>query len=1119
MKKSLLTILFLLCVQSVTWAQDASGERISLKGGRMTLSDLVRTIEKSSRVRVTCDEDAIDMGRMLDIPQSSGTVSDVLKAVFADSGIEASFAGDHVVLTDREKSRSYLQLAGKSYSGKVIDENGEPLPGAAVKLEGSTRATIANTDGEFSIKLLPGSKLLSVSYIGQEDKSVIINPDHLSDNTITLPSANNELDATVVIGYGTQKKRDITGAITSITAKEIDKSVGGSIETSLQGKIPGLEIVQNSGEPGTSSTITLRGASSINGTSEPLYIIDGVMMDSDNIKSIQGDASFNPMAGINVSDIESIEVLKDAASAAIYGSRAANGVIIITTKGGGEVGHIQKPTVKLSHNSSLAIISHYLDVMNSHDFREAYVDARNNANLSIDRPWVINPSHPYYANSTNWQKLLFKPTWQSKTDVSMNGSSEKSSYGISIGYLDNDPILLGTKYRQASVRANFGYRISGRIIGGTNFNYSRTKYVRVMSGQTNMSSAIRSVISAPPVFSPYDYETGEIINMLGSNEFRNPLALVTKYPITFEQDQMVFSQFFKINLTKWLDYRIKGYYRQHGMTQSSYFPKEYDSNHVDTSRSSDGKRSAFTIENTLEFHKKISSHTFTGVAGQSYQFNSSSTINLVGRDYMDESQILIQNASLISTAQQLIEESALLSYFARAGYNYKSRYIIQATVRADGSSRFGSNNRFGIFPSVSAGWRFSDERFMLFAREVLSDGKLRISAGMTGNQKLGNYVWQGIYSTSTSNYDGSVSILNTALSNRNLSWERTIQYNSGLDLSFFRGRITATADLYIKDTDRLLFNAPLPSFTGFGSRTSNFGSIRNSGFELALSSINISKQDFQWSTNFNMAMNRNRITALANGEDVIYTTRGIYALCRVGEPVGLFYGWRAKGVYASDSDNVWTDPATGATRPVKKGSAEGEAFKGGDMIWDDINNDGIINDDDRVVIGDPHPKMTGGFGTSLSWKNWTLSAFFSFCYGNDIINSQRRLRNKMAQMMNLGTDALDRWRQAGDVTDFPKLTYGDAMDNFRPSTFTIEDGSYVRFKDLSISYSLPKQLCSKIKMKSLAVSATASNLLLWTRYSGFDPEVNTSDTAVITGLDDGAFPKTRVFGISINATF
>lgn len=1113
----LLLFMLIIWANSVT-AQQVRQENVNVRSQKMSLQEFVRFMEKNSRLTFVYDSQEIDLDQSLSLPTGLQTAQKIIDAAFKGTSTVASWAGDDVVLTPDWREKSYLELGGKRLSGTIADPEGEPLVGASVMIAGSSRGVVTDEKGKFSLLLIPGTRLVAIDFLGFKTRKLIVNPMQLSVD-VTLEQDANALDELVVIGYGTQTKRDITGAITSVSAKDIDRNVGGSIETSLQGRIPGLNIVQNSGEPGTSSTITLRGAASINGSSEPLYIVDGVPLSTESISSIAGDgASFNPLAGINPSDIESIEVLKDAASAAIYGSRAANGVIIVTTKGGNDL-KVQKPTIRISHNSSVSVVSRHIDVMNSRQFREAYIDARTNAGLSVDRPWVTNPTHPYYANSTDWQSLMYRPAYQTKNDVSITGGATNFSYGVSLGYRDSKPIIVGTSHQQYSMRTNFYYKITNWLSAGTKIFYSRTDYDRVMTGQTNMSSAIRGIVSAPPVFSPYDYETGELINSLGSNEFRNPLAIALKYPISFGQDMFTANQFFRFTLARGLEARVSLSMEKRGVEQSSYNPKEFDTNRVDTSRYSDTDLAKYTIESTLSYRKKWGSHSFDALVGHSYQYVDSKVKNLVGRDYMDNTQLVIQNASIWSTVSQVYSQSALMSYFGRANYNYKSRYLAQFTLRCDGSSRFGIHNRYGVFPSASLGWRFTDERFMLFARNVLTDGKLRASVGVTGNQKIGDYTWQGLYTTHNSNYAGEVVVMNSTLANNDLGWERTIQYNVGLDLTFFRGRILLNADAYIKDTDDLLFNAPLPGYTGFTKRSMNFGAIRNQGFELGISTVNVDSRKFRWDTNFNIGVNRNEITALADGADVLYSTRGIYGLARVGEPVGVFYGWRALGVYASDSDNTWTDPETGATRPVKKGTPNGDPFKGGDMIWDDINSDGVINDDDRVIIGNPHPDFTGGFGTTLSWNGLSLNVYFTFSYGNEIINSQRRLRNKMGQVMNFGTDALDRWRKQGDVTDFPMLCYGDAMDNFRPSTFTVEDGSYLRLKDVSLSYSLPRSVCRKIKVNDLTISLTGSNLLLWSNYSGYDPEVNTSDTAVITGLDDGAFPKSRTWGIGVNLTF
>lgn len=1038
-----------------------------------------------------------------------------------DFGIDRSrmvvtFVGDYVLISSRHSDSTVQALGGTSQKGSVRDSDGEAVVGAFVQVVGTQSFALTDNNGVFEIKLPNGARLLEFSCMGMKTQVQEIVPGR--NYRVTLEPEDTSLDEVVVIGYGTQKKIEVTGAVTTVSASDIDRNVGGGLEGGLQGRVPGLNIVSNSGEPGAGSTITLRGGASINGSNEPLYIIDGIPIESGNISSISGDANFSPIAGINPSDIESIQVLRDAASAAIYGSRAANGVVIITTKGGNNLG-VTRPRITISHRSSVASLSHRLDLMNSEQFRAAYSDARLNAGLSVDYPYITNPSHPDYKYSTDWQGLMFRPSYQHKTDLSFRGSSDKMSYGLSLSYSDQDPILLGTSYEQYSFRGNFTYRLARRITAGTKVTYSKTDYQRVLSGQSNMSSALRSIVSAPPLFSPYDPETGEVKDMLNGNTFRNPLAAATKYPLTFDTSMLLLSQFFDISIIKGLNLRTTVSLESRGIEQDSYFPRTYDSKHIDVYNYKTEDIKKYLWETTLTYRKKVRKHSFDAVLGASFQRNINKAVTLAGKNFMDESLHVIQNASQWTKVYQSASEYAMNSYFGRANYNFDEKYLVSATLRVDGSSRFGSDSRYGFFPSVSVGWRFSAEEFLKGASSWLTEGKLRLSAGQTGNQSVGNYTWLGEYATSSSRYDGEVAVTNTALSNKTLGWETTTQYNAGLDLAFLRGRISLTADAYIKLTDDLLFSSPLPSHTGFGKRSENFGSISNKGIELALQTINIETADWGWTTNFNISFNKNRIESLSYGEDVIYSTNNVFALARVGEPVGVFYGWRALGVYENDAANVWTDPATGVTRKVYKGSTYGDTFGGGDMRWDDINNDGIINDDDRVIIGNPHPDFIGGFGTSLVYKNFTLDAYFSYSWGNDIINAQKLNRNKMTNISNLETDALSRWRKDGDVTDFPKLVAADPMENFRCSTFSIEDGSYIRLKDISLSYSLPENVCKKLKMKQFDISVNASNLLTWTNYSGYDPEVNTSTQTVITGLDNGAFPKSRVYTLGVKLIF
>ena len=1090
---------------------------ITLRNGTYQPEQFLKTLQDKSGQKVVYNARLLETMNPVKVGDNNAkTLKGWLDFGVDRSKIVVTFVGDYVLLSSRHNDSAVQGLAGTSQKGIVYDSSGEAVVGAFVQVVGTQSFALTDNSGAFEITLPIGARLLEFSCMGMKTQVSEIVPGR--NYRVTLETEDTSLDEAVVIGYGTQKKIEVTGAVTSVSAEDLDRSAGRGLESGLQGKVPGLNIVSNSGEPGAGSTITLRGGASINGSNEPLYIIDGIPIESGNIAAISGDANFSPIAGINPSDIESIQVLRDAASAAIYGSRAANGVVIITTKGGNNLG-VTRPRITVSHRSSLATLSHRLDLMDSEQFRLAYSDARTNAGLSINYPYINNPSHPDYKYSTDWQALMFRPSYQHKTDLSFTGSSDKMSYGLNLSYTGQDPILLGTSYDQYYFRGNFTYRLARKITAGTKVTYSKTDYLRVMSGASNMSSALRSIISAPPVFSPYDPETGEVKDMLDGGTFRNPLAAATKYPLTYDASMLILSQYFDANIAKGLNLRTTVSLESRGVEQESYFPKSFDTRHMDkyNFRTEDVKK--YLWETTLKYKKKVYKHSFDALIGCSFQRNISNTTTLSGQDFMDGTLHVIQNASRWTNIYQATSEYAMNSYFGRLNYNFDEKYLVSATLRVDGSSRFGPDNRYGFFPSISLGWRFSAEDFLKSASSWLTEGKLRVSAGQTGNQSVGDYTWRGEYATSSSRYDGEVAVTNTALSNKDLCWETTTQYNAGLDMAFLKGRISFTADAYIKLTDNLLFPSPLPSHTGFNKRSENFGSISNKGIELALQTINIETADWGWKTSFNISFNKNKIESIAYGEDVIYSTNNIYALARVGEPVGVFYGWRALGVYENDAANVWTDPETGASRKVYKGSLYGDTFGGGDMKWDDINNDGIINDDDRVIIGNPHPDFIGGFGTSLIFRNFTLDAYFSYSWGNDIINAQRLNRYRMNNISNLETHALKRWRKEGDITDFPKLRTSDPMENFRCSSFCIEDGSYIRLKDISLSYSLPETVCKKIKMRQFDISINASNLLTWTNYSGYDPEVNTSTQTVITGLDNGAFPKSRVYTLGVKLVF
>ena len=1003
----------------------------------------------------------------------------------------------------------------RKISGIVKGENDQELIiGANVIIKGTRRGTVTNTHGKFTISVGQSDKELEISYVGMQKKTIKLEANK-SSYVIELEEEYNSLEDVIVIGYGTQAKRDVIGSITTISSKDLDSNSGGNINTALQGKIPGMQIISTSGEPGAGSLIQIRGASSINGSSEPLYIIDGTPIESGNISSIDGDATFSPIAGINPNDIESIEVLKDAASAAIYGSRAANGIVIITTKGGNKFEKMA-PVVTLSHTSSIVSISRKLDAMNAEQFRAAYKEARENNNQTAEQNWIVNPFHPYYNRTTDWQDVIFRTAYQTRNDISVRGGNNSFSYGVSAGYRDLKPVVVNTKYNQLNLRTNFLYKVGKRITGGTKVSFSNMNYTRILSSGSNNYSALRAALFTNPCFSPYDPLSGELVDLLGVREQRNPLAVATKVPIHFKRRWFTMNQYIQINLMKGLDLRVSVSGDISRTNQDSFMPKEFDSNTParDNGKFRQSEGQTFLNENTLSYNGKFKSHRLNVVLGQSLQQDKTETITLNGNGYIDKSVITIQNASTYTNISRSESERALLSFFGRVSYDWKGRYLASATIRNDGSSRFGKNKRFGTFPSVSMGWRFSDEKFMNFAKGFLRDAKIRGSIGVTGNQTISNYAALGSYTASSNKYDGNVEILYNAMPNDIIGWEKTTQYNIGLDLSFFKGRVVFNADAYVKKTKDLLFDFPVSYYTGFSAVPRNYGSVENKGLEFLLETVNLTGR-FKWKTSFNISMNRNKITELPNNEDIII---GNFSLGRVGEPMGVFYAHRALGVYSKDEDNVYILP-NGQKDQIRKGASTGDPFKGGDMIWEDIDGNGVIDDNDRVIIGDPNPKFIGGMSNTFSYKGISLNIMMQWSYGNKVMNEFRRTRNAMRTTGNLGQDALARWKAQGDITNFPMIRYQDKMENFRPSSFNMEDGSFLRIKEVTLSYNIPRKWCKKAFLKSANVYISGTNLLTWSKYSGYDPEVNTATSAFIRGVDNGAFPKSRSYNLGVNLTF
>lgn len=998
------------------------------------------------------------------------------------------------------------QNTSLTISGSVKDDKGEPIPSVSVRIKNATTIVQTANNGTFSIRVPNEDAILTFSYIGFATIERKVGTQRVIN--VTLQDDAKSLDDVVIVGYVTQQKREVTGSIGSIKSDQIDQFAGGSLNTSLQGKISGLQITTNSGEPGAGANITLRGASSINGASQPLFIIDGVPVNNDSYESLNDGASFSPLNDINPSDIESIEVLKDAATASIYGARASNGVIIITTKRG----LAGKPLINFSVNTSLTELTRKIATLNAVEFRNAYIEAIFNSTGALTtKVSVIDSLNPIYRDSYNWQDIMYRQAAQTKYDVSVSGASKEKTidYFISAGYRDLAPVVVETKYKQVFGSARLNYKVTNALKGSTNFNISNYGYNR----QDN--NIISRYLGTLPVFRPYDPITGELVPLFEGTKI-NPLAQAVYANNEIKRWRLLGKQELNLNIIKGLDFRTN-ISLDYSNTDSYYFaPPILSFNGSSKSVFSDFRpesRTSFTNENLLTYKLRVKkNHNFDFLLGQSYQLFKSLSTYVRGIDNIDNEVISINGSSQIVSYNQSEQENVLISLFGKVNYNYKGRYLFSALMRQDGSSRFGENNRTAYFPAVSAGWRFSDENFAK-SYKWLTDGKLRASYGITGNQSIGNYAAKGTISRAGT-YLSQIGLVADALANPDLKWETTKQLDIGLDLSFFKNRLNVTTDYYIKNTYDLLFNVQIPTQTGYGSLPFNFGSIGNRGFEFAVDGILIDKA-LKWSSSLTFGLNRNTVKSLPDNQDY---RPNAFNLARVGQSIGVFYGYRAKGVYASDADNTYTN-AAGMVGQYRMGSASGAVYKGGDVIYEDINGDGVINIDDQLIIGNPTPKGFGGLQNTFSYNGFQFSFFINYVFGNQVFNNLIRGIDGSQFDTNYSTNQLRRWRKQGDVTDIPRLVKGDPMQNYAVSSRFLEDGSFIRLQNISFGYNLPKKYVKVLGMSSANIGISAQNLLTFGSYTGYDPEVSAGNNPLGFGVDNGAFPRTRSFNLSLNVKF
>ena len=957
--------------------------------------------------------------------------------------------------------------AQKTITGLVRDnQTGEPLTGVTVSIQGTTTGTITDIEGNYSIEATSTDTLV-FSYVGFIAEHFAVNSQQVIN--VSLEPDLISMQEVVVVGYGTMKKENVTGSIALVKAEDMENRPNNQIGSLIQGKAAGVMILTNSGKPSQGFNIRVRGTNSINASSEPLYVVDGVPT--------------NDTRSINPSDIESITVLKDASSAAIYGAQGANGVVLITTKRG----KTENTTVTLDAYMGMSNVWNTISVLNAEQYRDLMTEMGQSTNWDL------------YNYNTDWQDKIFQTGISQNYQLSFSGSSDKTDYYVSGGWIKQEGAVRSSKMERANFKINLDQEVNKWLKVGTHVAYTRYNDVDVNdnSGVGNGGVLIGALFT-PPVIDVFN-EDGTYTSNPFQN-WENPLSRTDALDRGYAKDRLLGNVFAEIEFLKGLSFKTNlGIDYQNGMFDSFLDPysTSYGRTMNGISINNIDKTNFYIFDNTLQYKKDIDKHSFSALAGsvvQKYKWENSA---LETHNFASDNIKTPNAGSIIANATADKSEKANASYIGRITYNYDEKYLLTANFRADGSSNFGPDEKWGFFPSLSVGWRLSKEQFMSNIAN-LSDIKIRAGWGIVGNDQIGNYAFYGKTSSGANYPIGGVALPGTypsSIQNDALKWEESEQTNVGIDLSLFNYRVTFTADAYLKKTDDLLLNAPLPTTTGFSSAVQNIGKLENKGLEFSLNTKNTTGE-IKWSSDFNISFNKNKVTDLVGQE--IYNgsiaSRGNASLAKEGESLGILYGYIWGGV----------DPTTGNGYYIDN---EGNSTFSPDA------------DADRVIIGDANPDFFFGFGNSLSYKNLSLNIFIQGMIGNDMLNATRIEGEAMSTPANQMHDVVNRWREPGDETDIPKATFG-VTDNSRISTRFVEDASYVRLKSVNLTYLIPQRLTKSINIEALKIYVTGENLLTFTDYSGYDPEVNNfKDSNTERGIDYGTYPQTRNIIFGINVTF
>ena len=1035
-------------------------------------------------------------------------------------------------------------------SGKVTDDKGAPLGGVSVQVKGGKVIALTSDNGSFTGTADEGAVLQFTSQGFGTYESTVKNQGAF---TVRLSTDSKSLDDVVVIGYGTQKKRAVTGSVASVGYDQFKDRSFTNVAQSLEGTIAGVNITTSQGAPGFGPTIKIRGTSSITAGTTPLFVVDGMALENFDLNLI------------NPQDIQSVEILKDAASSAIYGSRGANGVILVTTK----LGKSGKPQVSVTLEHGISKVNRTVKMMDAQQWIQYYIDARNNAWVLLDpvnnkatddntkrslasgaKNYMIPPdflSNPaQFGKGTDWQDAVFRTAPSNNAQISLSGGTDKTSYLFSAGYLDQDAVVIENYYKRLSLRTNIRQKISDMVTAGLNIAFTGA-YDRT-DGTTGKSDAISLALQSDPIFPEYN-ENGNL-GFLDPNsawkrfqtygvQLWNPHSLISYADKLNKNYNTLANAYVEVKPIE--DLTIKGSLSAN-LTNNNYnwyweTGQGYGYSSVLPAQATARNLSAFNWlgELTASYNKTFGDHTFGAIAGYSAQKQRYDSTTINATDFPNDLVRTINAASTVTkpAAGNGAGEWSLLSILGRVSYGYKNKYFLNATLRRDGSSRFGPNTKWGTFPSVSGAWLISDEGFMQNSKAV-SNFKLRVSYGQTGNNLIPNY--GSVSLVGTARYVNGTSVVNglstISIANPNLKWEKTNQYNIGIDFALFNNRVNITADAYKSVTKDMLLNVPVPAYTGFTSQLTNIGSMENKGVELNISTKNIAgNSPFKWSTDFNISLNRNKVLKLGPNNAPIEIDEWGYFVTEVGQPLANYKGYIFDGLYNNIAQVNNSVHYLGAAP--------------GDPIIRDVNGDKKIDASDRTILGNAQPDFTAGLTNTISYKGFEFSFMLQGVFGNEIWNQQTRYDKFWNDSRNLYASSINYWKSEQDPGDgksfkpyatFPATAQGKGAFITGYSNYWMEDGSFVRIKNLRLSYTLPQKIIGRTSFKNARIYANAENVYVFSDYVGYDPQNSTysvgtssqpganggsssNPPGLMLGADYGAYPIPFILTFGLKMDF